>query len=61
MKVEEMSEAQLETYYKRALNEGANERDGDTKADIVRRHFGDVMPEDEGSGSVREVDSRPGG
>jgi len=39
----------------------ANERGGDTKADIVRRHFGDEMPEDEGSGSVKEVDSRPGG
>jgi hypothetical protein len=61
MKVDDMSEAELETFYRRALNEGANERDGDTKADIVRRHFGNVMPDDEGAGRENKVDSRPVG
>ena len=61
MKVADLTEADLEVFYRRALNEGADERTGDTKADIVRRHFGDVLPDDEGSGNARKVDSRPAG
>jgi hypothetical protein len=45
VELEEMSEAELETLYKRALKEGSRDRQGETMAGIVRRHFGDVLPE----------------
>ena len=60
MKVADLSKADLEVFYRRALNEAADERPGDTAADVVRRHFGDVVPDDEGQGSARRFEPRRG-
>ena len=58
MKVADLSKAQLEVFYRRAINEGADKRDGDTAEDVVRRHFGEVLPDDEGAGNARRIEPR---